>query len=259
MNGRDDYGSKRKPDEKLVKGYGGFTYSNVGGTHAQNKDGVSEGPLEFIEIAREAYLTYSKYFAPLLVGSIIVAVLLILAQIIPAILAVLVVGPVMTVGYNIMILRADRGETPDANDLFRPFRKWWEISLVNLYFIGIVALGTLLLIVPGIIWAMKYSQIYHIISENLLTELDGGVVDSRRYEAKFLLSRSAELTEGYKWQIFLYKYGFLAVACVGLIICFGVFLTLPLFFICEVYLYKKLVRLRESNSTAQSGYYNERR
>ncbi len=259
MNGRDDYGSKGKTDEKFVKGYGGFTYSNAGGTNDRRKEAAYEGPLDFIEIAREAYLTYSKFFAPLLVGSIIVAVLLILAQIIPAILAILVVGPVMTVGYNIMILRADRGETPDANDLFRPFRKWWEISLANLYFIGIVALGTLLLIVPGIIWAVKYSQIYHIISENLLTELDGGVVDSRRYEAKSLLARSAELTEGYKWKIFFYKYGFIAIACVGLIICFGVFLTLPLFFICEIYLYKKLVRLRNANSAAQSGYYNERR
>lgn len=102
---------------------------------------------------------------------------------------VFVLGPV---GFGGMyaFLRAARGETPDVSDLFAAFqRSYLQAVLASVLLSALIGIGTMLLVVPGIIAAVRLAWVPYIVVEEGL-------------DAVAAIRASWERTRGYGWTIF---------------------------------------------------------
>lgn len=102
---------------------------------------------------------------------------------------VLVLGP-LSFGGMYAFLRAARGQTPEVMDLFAGFRvDYWQAVLANLLMSALIAIGMVLLIVPGVIVAIRLSWVPYL------------VVEEKR-DALAAVRGSWELTRGHALTIF---------------------------------------------------------
>jgi uncharacterized membrane protein len=102
---------------------------------------------------------------------------------------ILVMGPV-TFGGMYAYLRAARGETPDVGDLFAAFRgDYWQAVLASILLHAIVAIGTMLLVVPGIIALVRLSWAPYLVLDE-------------KMDAVSAIRESWERTRGHGWTIF---------------------------------------------------------
>ncbi|HEY8514763.1 MAG TPA: hypothetical protein VIS07_04515 [Candidatus Binatia bacterium] len=102
---------------------------------------------------------------------------------------VLVLGPV---GFGGMyaFLRAVRGESPEVGDLLVPFQRCYvQAVLASLLVSVLVGIGTVLLIVPGVIAAVRLAWVPYLV-------VDEG------YDAVGAIRESWERTRGHGWTIF---------------------------------------------------------
>lgn len=92
----------------------------------------------------------------------------------------------------------------------------------------IYILGFILLIIPGIIWSIKFQYFGFIILEERLGPIKA-------------LKRSAQITRGNKWKLFGFSFILVAINLLGLL-CLGVglLITMPLTMLANTYVYKKL-------------------
>jgi uncharacterized membrane protein len=117
-------------------------------------------------------------------------------------------------------------------DIFRYTKYFWRYLGASILYGLLITAGLILLIVPGIIWALKYSMVL-----NLIVDKDMGVFES--------FKKSGELTNGVKWQLFLF-----GLACLGVIILgalalgVGVLIALPVTSIASVFVYRKLLQAK---------------
>lgn len=126
-----------------------------------------------------------------------------------------VVGPSIVVGLLLVSLRAVRSERVRAAMVFDGFAFFVPALVASILYALILVGGTILLIVPGVIWAVTYSLSLFVVGDKSL----GGV------EA---LKASAKLTKGHRWKLF----GLFLVSClicvVGiLLIGLGLIVAVP--------------------------------
>jgi Predicted integral membrane protein len=102
----------------------------------------------------------------------------------------LLTGP-LSLGLAGSFLMLARGQKPGVNNLFDGFRTFLGPFVASLLTAIFVVLWSLLLIVPGIIAALRYSQVYYILRDN--PELDGLAA----------IDRSKEMMRGHKGEYFV--------------------------------------------------------
>lgn len=92
----------------------------------------------------------------------------------------------------------------------------------------IVLVGMILLVVPGIIWGIKYRYfVYYMVDKNK------GPIDA--------LKASAKITKGQKWNLFLLGLMLLGLNLLGACaLLVGLFLTIPATMMAEAYVFRKL-------------------
>ena len=114
-------------------------------------------------------------------------------------------------------------------DLLEPAPLLWRFIGASAVYTLIVIAGLILFVVPGIIWAIKYKFYkYALIDEKL------GVMDSIR--------KSRDITEGEKWNIFLFGLVLALINILGALALFvGLFVTIPITIMATVYVYRKLL------------------
>ncbi len=105
-------------------------------------------------------------------------------------------------------VQAARGENVTASDFFLSWERVWEFVAGTLLYALIVGVGMILLIVPGIIWGLRYSMYgYYMVTEG------AGPMEA--------LQKSAAATDGHKGELFG-----LCLASAGVVIlgalCLGV-------------------------------------
>ncbi len=129
----------------------------------------------------------------LAVGTFLVYFLIVvMIQLIPIVGAIggLLIGGPMSVGIAIFSLAIARKEDASLNQIFEGFKNFG--TALGTYFL--VALFTLLwmllLIIPGIIAAISYSQVFFILAEDSSI----GAMDA--------ITKSKEMMNGYKWKYF---------------------------------------------------------
>lgn len=99
---------------------------------------------------------------------------------------------VSALGYGVSFayLKAARGDGLEVKDMFEAFKNYWNAVLATLLVGGIVLIGFVLLIIPGVVFSLKLSFAPYL------------VVD-RKMKAVEAVKESWRMTGGHTWQIFL--------------------------------------------------------
>ncbi len=127
-----------------------------------------------------------------------------------SILYLLIISPI-TYGYYIFFLYLVRNEKANLGAMFEGFYDYWRVFLTLLLQGIYTLLWTLLLIIPGVIKGLAYSQTVYILKD---------FPDLSPNEA---ISRSREMMDGYKWHYFLFLLSFIGWFILS-IITLGLFL-----------------------------------
>lgn len=120
----------------------------------------------------------------------------------------LIIGGPIYFGVAAFFLKLARREPAEFTDLFSGFSLFKTNFIMNLLIIIFTVLWTLLLIVPGIIAAIKYSMAYYIVNDN--PEI--GAMEA--------INRSKEMMYGHKMRFFEMWLSFLGWFILG-IVTFG--------------------------------------
>lgn len=102
----------------------------------------------------------------------------------------LILGGPMAVGIAIFSLHLGRNQEAKLEQIFEGFKNFGNALGAYILMVIFIFLWMLLLIVPGIIAAISYSQTFFIIAEDSSI----GPMDALR--------KSREMMEGYKWKYF---------------------------------------------------------
>ena len=112
-------------------------------------------------------------------------------------------GPLL-LGFTNFFLSFSRGEKPPITTLFSGFNRFGESFVAYLLISVFTFLWTLLLIIPGIIAALSYSQTFYIPSDNHNISSTDAINESKR------------IMVGNKWKYFFLNLRFFgwAILCV---------------------------------------------
>lgn len=127
----------------------------------------------------------------------------------------------LSIGFIRCFLQAADGQKVEISTLFSGGDVFFSFLIGSVAYSLLCMLGFLLLFVPGIIWSIKYSFVQYLIADKGL-----GVKEA--------FSRSAQITDGYKWNLFclMALTGFINI---GGILCFGVGLLVTIPWTCMIY------------------------
>jgi len=117
----------------------------------------------------------------------------------------LIFAPPLAIGLTIFSLNISRDTNPEIDNLFIPFKTSWVNSILAYLMMGVlVVVGFILLIIPGIIAALMFSQVFFIMGE----DKEIGAYDA--------LVKSMNLMKGYKWKFFriILRLMGLAILCI---------------------------------------------
>jgi uncharacterized membrane protein len=125
------------------------------------------------------------------------------------VIGALLIGGPLTIGLVGIMLMLARGKEATLNGLFDGFKSF-KSGFIAYIVVGIfTALWSLLLIVPGIIASIRYSQTFFILKDN--PDMDG-------YAA---IQKSKEMMKGHKGEYFVLGLSFILWALLGTI-TFGI-------------------------------------
>lgn len=109
----------------------------------------------------------------------------------------LIIGGPMAFGVATFFLALSRKQVPVLNDLFKGFTYFLNTLVAVLLVALYTFLWMLLLIVPGIIAAISYSQVFFILAEN------------PSMSASDAIAKSKKMMDGYKWKYFCLGFRFI--------------------------------------------------
>lgn len=149
----------------------------------------------------------------LLIGSVLITA----ATCVVGIGELIIIGPIET-GLALIFMKLRDRENPEIGDLFVPFQ-----NFVNTFFAGFLVtiftfLWSLLLVVPGIVKSMAYSQTFYIMNEH--PECTG----------KEAIDASRRMMDGHKWEFFVLNLSF-----IGWFLLCGITFGLAMFYVMPYY------------------------
>lgn len=140
---------------------------------------------------------------------------------------------VIGMGLIRIALRLYGNEKGEFADLFSCFPLFFKYLFSSILYGLIVLGGMILLIIPGIIWAIKFQFFTYFIVDKELGPIEA-------------LKRSSAITKGAKWDLFFF--GLLLglinlLGALGLLI--GLFVTIPTTMVATAFVYRKLLAQTE--------------
>ena len=126
-------------------------------------------------------------------------------------------------------VRFSKGETADFQDLFNEYPRFWDFLLGSILYGLIVLGGLILLIIPGMYWAIKYHFYGYLIIDQGM-----GPVDA--------IKKSGELTDGAKWNLLVFWLALFGIYILGfLACCVGILFAIPVIIVAVAYVYRTLL------------------
>lgn len=126
-------------------------------------------------------------------------------------------------------LRFADGDVADFPDLLADYRKFLDVLVGSILYGLLVFAGLILLIIPGIYWAVRYQFFGYLILDQ-----EYGPVDA--------IKRSGELTRGVWWNLFAFWLTMLGIWILGfLACCVGVLFAMPVIIVAIAYVYRTLL------------------
>jgi uncharacterized membrane protein len=135
----------------------------------------------------------------------------------------------LSIGLIKISLKFADGQKAQISDLFNGLPNFLNFLLGSILYGLIVLGGTILLIVPGVIWAVKFYYFNYLIIDKGL-----GPVEA--------IKKAGEMTNGSKNNLFLFFLLLAGINIVGLIcLIVGLFATIPLSIVATAFVYRKLL------------------
>jgi len=140
-----------------------------------------------------------------------------------------IISIVVGIGLIKIALSFCDGIKPPIGTLFNGLDCFWRYLGTGILYGLIVLGGFLLLIIPGIIWSVKYSLCYYFVIDKGLGPLDA-------------LKASGRATMGVKWQLFGFGIVCGLIVILGLIcLIIGVFAAYPTVLVASALVYRQLM------------------
>lgn len=136
---------------------------------------------------------------PIIGGSVILAAFYLIISLLyfvpfislAAIAVQIMLMPVLTVGWFFLCLKVLRGNETKSSDIFSAFSRFGSAWATFVLMLLIVMAGLILLIIPGIIWSLKYGlSLFAVMDRNL--------------KATECIRLSGRITKGHKGKLFVY-------------------------------------------------------
>lgn len=121
-------------------------------------------------------------------------------------LALRVLKVLLSAGFLIFVLNTIRGTGAVYGNLLDGFGITWRVLLLNLLEGFMIVLGSLLLVVPGIMLCYAYRQAIYIL------------IDHPEKTVKECMKESRLMMKGHKWELFLLDLSFLGWGILSLIV-----------------------------------------
>jgi uncharacterized membrane protein len=154
-------------------------------------------------------------------------------------IASFVLSAIIVMGVIKICLRFCDGEKGEFSDLFSCYPLFFKYLVGSILYGLIVAVGLILLIIPGIIWAIKFQFFDYLIVDKGLGPIDA-------------LEKSSEITRGVKWDLFLFAILLGIINLMGfLCLLVGLFVTIPITIVAMAFVYRELLP-----ETSQEYYIN---
>jgi uncharacterized membrane protein len=139
-----------------------------------------------------------------------------------------VISTVVQIGYAKIYLKLHHHHQAAFKELFTHWDLFWKYLGAMILYGFRVLLGFILLIVPGIVWAIKFQFIPLLVVDKGL-----GPVEAMR--------ESGKMTEGHKWHLLKFGLVLMAVNLLGFLCFFiGLLVTIPLTVLAHIHIYRKL-------------------
>lgn len=154
-------------------------------------------------------------------------------------IADIILTMIISMGLVKVALRFCDREKGRFSDLFSHYRLFFKYLFGIILYSLIVFGGLLLLIVPGIIWSIKfYFFDYFIIDKGL------GPIEA--------LKKSSAITKGIKWDLFVFFLLLIGINLLGILgLLIGLFVTVPTTMIATAFVYRKLLVQAEEIEAAE--------
>jgi uncharacterized membrane protein len=149
--------------------------------------------------------------------TIIYLILGMLIQAIPRVgwIGGLVMGGPLMLGFATFFLSLSRKQESQFSQLFEGFQNFTSALVTYLLLILFILLWTILLVVPGILAALSYSQAFFILSEN------------PQMGSMEVLRKSKAIMVGNRWRLFCLFWRFLGWFLLGIITLLGFLWVMP--------------------------------
>ncbi len=147
-----------------------------------------------------------------------------------------IISPILSAGFYIVAFKIAKGQSVSFGDFFRGFNNFLQIFLVGLVGGILIALGFVLLVIPGI-----YLLVAYLFAVSLVVE--------KRFDFWTALETSRKVVTK-RWFSFLGLVLLMVLLNVGGLLLFGIGLlvTFPLTFCITVAAYEDVIGLSGSNS-----------
>lgn len=151
-----------------------------------------------------------------------------------------VVGIIISMGFVKISLGFCDGKKPEIGDLFNVYPLFFIFLLGSIFYGLIVLGGFLLLIIPGIILGIQFQFFsYFIIDQK------AGPIEA--------LKKSARLTRGVKFELFIFNMMVLGINLLGIFALFvGVLITMPVTMVASAFVYRKLLETAQPQGSPEA-------
>lgn len=171
-------------------------------------------------------------------GNVIYLILFILLQSIPVVgwIGGLIIGGPLILGWSIFFLSLSRKKEARPSQLFDGFNHFVNALVAYLLMSLFIFLWTLLLIIPGIVAGLSYSQTFFILADN------------PRMEGSEALQKSKAIMKGNRWRLFYLFWRFFGWFLLGLLsLGIGFLWLMPYLATTLAYFYDDLRREAEAS------------
>ena len=110
---------------------------------------------------------------------------------------------------------------------------------VYILYVLIVSLGTLLFIIPGVIWSLKYYFVFSLVIDKNMSPIEA-------------LRESAKMTEGLKWDLMGFLFVVTILAYTGIaVVLVGLMATIPMSLLATQYVYRYLAPVKQKKDVVK--------
>lgn len=153
---------------------------------------------------------------------------------------------IISIGLIKIALKFLAEQKPKFKELFNFKGSFWRFVGGSILYGLIVVAGFILLIIPGIYWAIKYQWFGYCIVDQKL-----GPVQA--------LKKSAQMTDTVKWQLLGFGLVMTGINILGFLCLFiGLFATIPTTLLAAVFVYRKLSGQTETAQATASAVQDEK-